>query len=92
MDKRNIVCISMVVLCLVMSAGCTQNQRAKQFGGTANIELKENQKLVNVTWRGHELWILTKTMKTNDVAETYTFKEHSSFGVIEGTVIISERR
>jgi hypothetical protein len=31
-------------------------------------------------------------MTTNDVAETYTFKEHSSFGLLEGTVVIVEKK
>jgi hypothetical protein len=54
--------------------------------------LPNNQKLVNVTWKEGELWYLTRQMKQGEVAETYTFNEKSSFGLIEGTVIITENK
>lgn len=79
---------------------------ARKFGGTTKIDLPVNQKLVNVTWKDNDnsppsLWILTRPMRKagdttrsaslfDDFAETYTFKEKSTFGVIEGTVIIVE--
>jgi hypothetical protein len=80
------------VLSLGFLMGCTQNQRAKQWGGTATTELASGQKLVNVTWKDAQLWVLTKPMTTNDVAEIYTFKEFSSMGIVEGTVILKEKK
>lgn len=84
--------VATVALSLVLLVGCTENQRAKSFGGTANINLPANQKLVNVTWKNEQLWLLTKPMATNDVAESYTFKESSSFGLVQGTVVIVEKK
>ena len=82
----------LILLTAIVLIGCTENQRAKNFGGTANINLPASQKLVNVTWKEAQLWILTKPMATNDVADTYTFKESSSFGVVQGTVVIVEKK
>lgn len=31
--------------------GCTENQRAKNFGGNINYTLPSGAKLVNVTWK-----------------------------------------
>ncbi len=76
----------------IMLAGCTAQQRAKDFGGTATETLPPNQKLVNVTWKETHLWILTRPMHTNEVAEFYTFKESSSWGILNGTVNISETK
>jgi hypothetical protein len=84
--------ILILLVAIGFSTGCTENQRAKSFGGTANVNLPASQKLVNVTWKKEQLWVLTKPMTTNDVAETYTFKEHSSFGLLEGTVVIVEKK
>lgn len=81
-----------LIVALGFTTGCTENQRPKRFGGTANVNLPANKKLVNVTWKNEQLSILTKPMTTNDVAETYTFKENSSFGLIEGTVVIFENK
>lgn len=73
-------------------ASCTQNERAKNFGGTATINLPAGQKLINVTWKNDELWYLTRPMNSSDSAETYTFKEESSYGIMEGTVILKETK
>ncbi len=57
-----------------------------------NLELPENTKLVNVTWKEGNLWYLTKNMDSSDVAETYTFQEKSSLGIAEGCITITERK
>lgn len=83
------------ILAIIASLGlasCTENERAKRFGGTATINLPTGQKLVNVTWKDTQLWYLTRQMKPNDSAETYEFKEESSFGIIEGTVKLVETK
>jgi len=54
--------------------------------------LEKGQKLVMVTWKEEDLWILTRPMKSTDTTETYTFSEESSFGVWEGTYTIYEVR
>ena len=77
---------------LIVVTSCTQNQRAKNFGGTANIQLPDNVKLVTVTWKQDDLWVLTKNMGSNDTAENYIFHEDSSFGIIEGDVLIKETK
>lgn len=74
----------------VLAIGCTENQRARNFGGTATENLPKGQKLLTATWRQDNLWVLTRPMRTNEVAETYEFRENSSFGLIQGKVIFVE--
>jgi hypothetical protein len=90
MKKKRILLFG--VLSVLLFVSCTQNSRARNFGGTANIELPKGEKLVTVTWKGEEIWYLTRPMSDNDVAETYTFNESSSWGIMEGKVIISEKK
>jgi len=53
--------------------------------------LPENTKLINATWKeGDSIWYLTRPSKTGDISETYNFNESSSFGMMEGKVIIVE--
>ena len=75
---------------LLMFTSCTENDRAKNWGGTIEIDLPIGEKLVNVTWKEDNLWYLTKPMTETDTAETYMFREKSSFGNMEGTIIIKE--
>ena len=82
----------MAVIATIITASCTSNEMAKQYGGTTQIDLPTNQKLVNATWKDNELWYLTRQMKQEETAETYQFKEKSSYGIMEGTVLIVEHK
>lgn len=87
--KKIIVC---GLIGLFGLASCTENDRVKNFGGEGTINLPQGRKLVTVTWKGNQIWYLTKSMKEGDVAETYQFQEESSWGVIEGTYNIVETK
>lgn len=75
---------------LLLFAACTESQKAKTYGGTAEITLPAGEKLITATWKEDDLWYLTRPMLMGDSAVSYTFKEKSSFGVMEGTYIIHE--
>jgi len=81
-----------LILALVLLTGCTAQERAKSLGGEYTLTLEENQKLVNVTWKEDTLWYLIKEMTVEDVAESYTFRADSSYGIFEGTVYIEETK
>jgi len=84
---KKLIVISVIVMAIL--SGCTDNMRARNFGGKQTIELEKNQRLVNVTWKGDDLWILTKQGMTKP--SVYEFKEDSSFGAFEGTITIKEQ-
>lgn len=69
---------------------CTENQRVKSFGGKSTLKLNKGEQLDMVTWKNDELWLLTSKRPDSVSPKTYTFKEKSSFGVIEGAYIIKE--
>lgn len=83
----------LLITCLVLFifAGCTDNQRARSFGGNATIHIEKDQKLVNITWKEADMWILTRTRKEGEKPETYFFKESSNFGMMEGQVTVVEK-
>ena len=89
--KRVLWIIVFVVLVLGFT-NCTKQQRAKRWGGSATIDLPANEKLVIVTWKDNNLWLLTKKMTPIDSAESYRFLEESSWGILEGNVIIVEHK
>jgi hypothetical protein len=66
-------------------ASCTENERARRFGGTEEVDLKPNEVVLNVTWKEAEMWICTQDTVTG---VTY-FREKSAWGVMEGTVILN---
>lgn len=76
----------------IVAVGCTDNQMARQFGGTAKETLPAGRKLVNATWKQDSLWILTRPMREGEVPETHEFTESSSFGMVQGKVIFVEQK
>ena len=86
--KKKIAALLIGGMMVLGLTGCQYG--AKNFGGDYTISLPKGQKLVNVTWKDTDLWYLTKPMTESDKAETYSFKEDSTFGVMEGTVTIIE--
>ena len=83
---KKILAVCLILMCV----GCTANQRAKNFGGSATEVLPQGQKLIEATWKNDDLWVLTRPMREGEVAEEYKFKAHSSFGILEGEVIFKE--
>jgi hypothetical protein len=83
------------LLGLVLGLGLfsyTENEMVKNFGGEGDLHLPAGNKLVNVTWKESQIWYLTRPMTSTDEAVTYTFKEQSGWGVIEGTYFIHEHK
>lgn len=77
----------LILLVSISLLGCTENQRAKQFGGNFDVELPKGQVFKNAAWKETSLWILTE----DTLNKNYIFKEYSSFGILEGEVIIKNK-
>ena len=89
--KKFIFILCTIVSMFVMSS-CTENVRAKKYGGTYTIKLDPGYKLVEATWKEASLWYLVEPMDSTDTPKTKIFKEDSSLGIIEGKVIFVETR
>lgn len=91
--KRKHIYTLITTCAIVLLSSCTENERAKSYGGTQTINLQAKTKLVNVTWKeGSSMWILTRPMREDETPETLTFTEKSGFGLVEGKVIINESK
>lgn len=73
-------------------SGCTEKERVKQFGGEITIQLESHRKLIDVTWKGSDLWYLTREMRDDEYPQQYEFREDSNLGIAEGVVIFQETR
>lgn len=69
---------------IIFLSSCTENQRARKFGGSEEIELPENHRLINVAWKQDDLWLLTEDTTTH----TFYCREKSSWGIWEGEITI----
>lgn len=78
------------LLLALLLVGCTEQEAAKNFGGSMHMDLPQGRKLVVVTWKEDNLWYLTRPMRKDERAEAYKFEESSSWGVWQGTINIVE--
>ena len=78
--------LTIVAITLLALASCTDNQRARSFGGTETIKIEPQEKFINITWKQDNLWIIVQDTVTGD----YYAREKSSFGVMQGKVIIQK--
>lgn len=64
---------------------------AKIVGGSGEIVLPKRAKLVLVTWKDNNAWVLTRPFRAGEKAEEYTYQESSVLGVMQATIKIKEQ-
>ena len=78
--------LTIVAITLLALTSCTENQRARKYGGTETIKLEPKEKFINITWKQDDLWIIVQ----DTITGTYYAREKSNFGLLEGKVIIQK--
>ena len=94
MNKRLLQAITIpgIIFLFWLMTGCTEQQRAKQFGGSTKIEVPANKKFVNITWKsGGDIWVVTRDRELSDTKQVFYFTESSSWGLLEGSIVIIEK-
>jgi hypothetical protein len=86
-----IVLGALVILGLPLLKGCKQ-KLVRSYGASSTVYLKRGEHLVNVTWKDSSLWTLTRPLHQGEEPTTYTFKEESVYGVLEGEVTLVEAK
>lgn len=81
-----------MIICLTLSLCSCEQQITRQYGGTTTINLEKGEKLIEVTWKGGDLWYLVEDMDSDYIPKVKTFKESSQFGMLEGKVVFIENK
>ncbi len=84
-----------IVLLILLLISCNENERTRHWGGIETIDLPAGQKVINVTWKESDLWILTEPMDSSYVPKSKTFqqkKDRVLFSTGDGKVIIIESK
>jgi hypothetical protein len=88
---KKLVFLLVLLSSLFILTACTQQQRAKKYGGSATISLPTGMRLVEATWKGDDLWYLVRKRTDKEKPRSYIFSESSSWGVFEGKITFNER-
>jgi hypothetical protein len=81
-----------LVLILSSLSSCTDNIRAKAFGGNMTINVPAGNKVTNITWKEGDLWYSFRPFQEGEVPVTQSFIEESTWGVLEGQVTFIESK
>ncbi len=90
--KKNIFSAFIVAFLLLGFTSCTENQRARRFGGTATINVEKGKKVMMATWKDENLFYMVEDMETDYIPHDKTLIESSNFGMIESKVVFKESR
>lgn len=94
-DKVLVIIMFLLILIVIVVSAVSALQPqnlAKNLGGDVTVDLPEDTKLEEITWKDDSLWYLTRPMRDNEEAEVHTFQQSSNFGVFEGTVTVIEHK
>lgn len=86
---KNIIAIIIIFLGF---SSCTENYRARNFGGTTTINVEKGKKVMMATWKGDDLFYMVEDMEEDYIPHDKELIESSSWGVIESNVIFKESR
>jgi len=79
-------------LAAALLTSCTDNQRTKAFGGSMSVQIPCDQQVFDVTWKGEDLWYATQPAPSDWKPAQKRFTEYSSYGMIQGEVVLNESR
>ncbi len=82
--------MTIILIGLTLSS-CTENERAKSFGGTATVDLPPKTKFVGATWKESQLWYSYRPARPGEAPETTVLQEQSNYGIMEGRVEFNEQ-
>lgn len=89
--KKKIIGGIVLLAVMVFSlTGC--KSIAKSYSEIITIDVPKGQKVIEATWKGSDVWYLTRSMHEDEKPETFTLQEDSNLGIIEGKVIFKESK
>jgi hypothetical protein len=80
------------LLTILSFSSCTEQERARNFGGKIEIEVPTGYKVTSATWKETELFYFMEPMEEGYVPKEKKFVESSSYGIWESEVIFKEKR
>ena len=80
------------LLTILSFSSCTEQERARNFGGKIEIEVPAGYKVTSATWKEAELFYFMEPMEEGYVPTEKKFIESSCYGFWESEVTFKEKR
>jgi uncharacterized lipoprotein NlpE involved in copper resistance len=91
--KKALTTLALVSVCILV--GCKNEYQSVDRNIT--VEMVKGQKLVEFSWDRGTVWILSKPMTSNDVAETYRldgyrYSSPTAYKMTEYRMVVNEKK
>ena len=80
------------LLTILSFSSCTEQERARNFGGKIKIEVPAGYKVTSATWKETELFYFIEPMEEGYTPKEKKFVESSGYGIWESEVTFKEKR
>lgn len=87
---KKLIIKSLLLVLILSICSCTEQQKARAYGGESKVQLPPNTKLINAIWQQSGLWYLYRPIHKGETPETIVFQGSSNFGYTNGKVIFVE--
>lgn len=82
----------LIIATVLLFASCTEQNRARNFGGEVTIKAPVGYKVTSATWKEDNIFYFLEPMEDEYVPKEKKFIESSSYGVFETEVTFIESR
>lgn len=82
----------LIIATVLLFASCTEQNRARNFGGEVTINAPVGYKVTSATWKEDNIFYFLEPMEDGYVPKEKKFIESSSYGVFETEVTFIESR
>lgn len=82
----------LIIATILLFASCTEQNRARNFGGEVTINVPVGYKVTSATWKEDNIFYFLEPMEDGYVPKEKKFIESSSYGVFETEVTFIESR
>lgn len=83
--------IIMSIMMLTLTS-CTENSRARNFGGTVTIHVAKGYKCTMATWKNTNLFYFIEPMDSGYIPKTKWLIEDAQFGILNGKIQFIESK
>ena len=89
---KKLIKFLLIVIAVVSFTGCTEQIRARQFGGNIDIDVPAGYKVTSATWKECDLFYFIEPMEEDYEPKKKFFVESAAFGIMESQITFKEKR
>lgn len=89
---KKILFIIAAVATITLFSSCTEQERARMYGGNTTINVPAGYKVTSATWKENDIFYFIEPMEADYTPKEKVFVESSSWGVLESKVTFIETR